>query len=423
MAEGALAAEHTAGRGNAARGLTLPIAWRNLWRNKRRTWLTAGAIAFASWLVSFGMTIQVGMYGDWIEITTGLFTGHAEVTRTDFIRDSKLEQTIPDATALMREVEATGDVTVMPRLQGFALVSVGERSFGGLVLGVDLVKEASQFSVYDTLIDGVLPVATDEVIIGETLARNLGAKVGDEIVVLGTAKEGGVAALALTVSGLFNSGQADFDRTFLFTHLSTVQNGFAFGDEAHSLVLQYRSSDELRQRTSAVADMLPAGVEARTWEAVLPDLVQGIELDRVTGNIMYGMVLLLVTFSVVNTFLMIVYERTREFGMLLALGMRPWAIVRLVQLEAAFIWLVGAGLGVAISLLITAVLSEVGIPLEGMEEMVQGMMLMPEAIYPGFSLFSFTLAPLVLLVGTQIAAFVASVRVNWLSPVTALRMD
>lgn len=425
MAEATVTLDHAPSKGTA-NGLTMSMAWRNLWRNKRRTWLTAGAIAFASWLVSFAMTMQAGVYGDWITLATGMYVGNAEVTRSDFISDGKLEQSIAEATALKRQIEAMGGVSVHPRLQGFALISVGERSFGGLLMGVEIAREASEFTIYDTLTQGALPVASDEVVIGETLARNLGATVGEEVVVLGTAKEGGVAALALTVSGLFRTGQADFDRTFLMTHLTTVQQGFEFGDEVHSLVLNYASKEDIDQRTLEIDALMPAGVVARSWKAIMPEVVQGIELDRIGGVFVFGMILILVTFSVVNTFLMIVYERTREFGMLLALGMRPWMIVRQVQLEAALIWLVGVGIGVGFSLVLTTILNQVGIPFGAVADTFKGVaggVALPERLVPGFTLNAFVIAPAVLLVGTQIAAFVAGVRVNWLQPVAALRSE
>ena len=410
-------------RAGMAGGLTLPMAWRNLWRNTRRTWLTAGAIAFASGLVSFFMALQAGTYGHLVEIATGMYAGNAQVSRRDFIDDGKLEQSIEEVTTLKRQIEAVGGVSVYPRLQGFSLVSVGERSYGGLLMGVEIAREATEFGIYDTLTQGALPVASDEVVIGETLARNLGATVGEEIVILGTAKEGGVAALALTVSGLFNTGQPDFDRTFLLTHLTTVQQGFEFGDEAHTLVLDYASKEDINRRTREIDALMPAGIVARSWEAIMPEVVEAIELDRIGGVFMNSVILILVTFGVVNTFLMIVYERTREFGMLLALGMRPWMIVRQVQLEAALIWVVGAGLGIGCILVLTAILSQVGIPIGGITEQMKIGIGVPDRIFPAFAASAFLIAPIVLLVGTQVAAFVAVVRVNWLQPVAALRSE
>jgi putative ABC transport system permease protein len=406
----------------AARGLTWPMAWRNLWRNRRRTWLTAGGITFATLLVTMAMALQAGSYGSMIDNATALFNGHAEISRTDYIADSKLEQTIGGATEIIRTLSAMPGLVAAPRAQSFVLASVGERSFGGLIFGVDFAAEEQVVDFFDRVIEGGLPLESDEVLIGEVMARNLGANIGDEFVLLGTAKEGGIAALALRVSGIFRSGQVEFDRAFMFTHLTTVQNGFALGDEVHSIVLRFNEPDTVLAQSAAISSQMPPGVVARSWHETMPEVLQAIELDRVSGQIMYGMILILVTFSVVNTFLMIVFERTREFGMLLALGMRPWGIIRQIQLEALMIWFVGAALGLIASNLIVGYLANVGIPLAGMEELAT-QFYMDDRMYPAISLASLFTAPLVLLVGTQIAAFVATFRIRHLNPVTALRSE
>jgi ABC-type antimicrobial peptide transport system permease subunit len=134
------------------------------------------------------------------------------------------------------------------------------------------------------------------------------------------------------------------------------------------------------------------------------------------------MILVLVTFSVVNTFIMIVFERTREFGMLLALGMRPWRIIRQVQLEAMLVWMVGAILGLVLSSIVVGYVATVGIPLSGFEEMA-AQLYIDDRLYPAFSLASLLTAPMVLLVSTQIAAFVATLQIRHLRPVEALRAE
>ncbi len=421
MSESALPADIILGR-ELAHGLTWPMAWRNLWRNRRRTWLTAGGIAFATLLVTMSMALQAGSYETMIKNATGLFMGHAQISRTDYIEDGKLEQTIGNATELIRKISKLPGVLVTPRVQSFVLASVGERSYGGLILGVDFAAEQRALNFFDRLTSGTLPVDENEVLVGEAMARNLGAKLGDEFVVLGTAKEGGIAALALRISGLFNSGQVEFDRAFMFTHLATMQNGFALGDEVHTIVMQFNDADSVIERTAEIGRQLPTGLVARTWHETLPEVVQAIALDRASAQIMYGMILVLVTFSVVNTFIMIVFERTREFGMLLALGMRPWRIIRQVQLEAMLVWLVGAIMGLVLSSMIVGYVAAVGIPLSGLEELA-AQFHMDDRLYPAFSLDSLLTAPMVLLVSTQIAAFVATLQIRHLRPVEALRAE
>jgi ABC-type lipoprotein release transport system permease subunit len=398
------------------------MAWRNLWRNPRRTWLTAGGIAFASCLVTMSMALQVGSYRAMIASATTFYLGQAQINHQDYELEEKLEQTVTGATELVRQLGALSGVSVAPRAQAFVLASVGERAFGAAVVGVDFAAEARTVTFFERLQQGALPVADDEVVIGEAMARNLGAGVGDELVLLGTAKEGGIGALALRISGLFRSGQIELDRTLVFTHLTTVQNGFALGDEVHALVLRFDDLDQVAGRQSEIAALLPANTVFRPWQQLLPELVQGIELDRVSAMLFYGAILVLVTFSVVNTFIMVVFERTREFGMLLALGTRPAMIMRLVQVEALLMWSLGTVIGLLLSNLIVGWAAAVGIPLGAMENLME-QYFMPSRLYPAISVASVTLAPLVLLIGTQLAAAVATMRVHRLRPVNALRAE
>ena len=135
---------------------------------------------------------------------------------------------------------------------------------------------------------------------------------------------------------------------------------------------------------------------------------------------MYSIILLLVSFSVINTFLMVVFERTREFGMLIAIGMRPVLIIWQVLAEAFFMWLVGVAIGVVVALALVVWLAQVGIPIEGMEEMA-GSFYMSDRMYPAFSWVGLLAAPVVLFFGTQLAGVVATMRVRKIKPVEALR--
>jgi ABC-type lipoprotein release transport system permease subunit len=402
-------------------GLTWVLAWRNLWRNPRRTWLTAGGIAFASMLVTMAMAMQAGSYGAIIGTATSFYLGQAQINHKDYEQEEKLEQTVPGATVLIRELRR-GGIRVAPRAQAFALASVGERSFGAAVVGVDFAAEQRVVSFFERVESGALPVADDEVLVGETMARNLGAGIGDELVLLGTAKEGGIGALSLRISGLYRSGRIELDRLLVFTHLPTVQNAFALGDEVHALVLRFDHLETAAEDISDLQPLLPESSIIRSWQELMPEVVQGIELDRVGGLLFYGAILILVTFSVVNTFIMIVFERTREFGMLLALGTKPGIIMRQVQAEALMMWGVGVAIGLIVSNVVVGLAAAYGIPLGDMEEMGQ-QFYMPTRLYPAISVASLALAPLVLLVGTQLAAALVTLRIRRLRPVAALRVE
>ncbi len=405
-------------------GLVSAVAWRNLWRNRRRTWLSVGAVAFATALVQFAMSFQVGSYAANIETATEFFVGHVQIQQRKYIDKARFEHTIGGVTPLIRALEARKDVlSVAPRVQAFALVSVDERSFGVQVLGVDAQREERTVRFLDRIAEGRMAQGPGEVVIGAALARNLGAALGDEVVVLGAGKSGGVAALAAQVVGIMRTGVVEFDRSLMVAPIGAVQSAFGLGDEAHTLAV--RGADLLRSGALAAAlnARLPEGALARSWEQALPEVKQGIELDKLGSVFIYAIVILVVTFSVVNSFIMTVFERTREFGMLRAIGMRPGALLGMVQLEALCIWLLGVGIALAVQAPLITWLSASGIHISAdMATLAEGMY-MPERLYPALSLAVLLTAPLVMLAGVQLAALIPALKIRRLNPVNALRAE
>ena len=403
-------------------GLAAAVAWRNLWRNRRRTWLAVGGVAFATALVQFSMSMQVGGYAAQIEAATDFFVGHVQIQRSDYVEQARFEQTINGVMSLVRSLEARPDIrSVAPRVEAFALASVDERSFGVQVLGMDAARERRTVGFLKRINAGRMAAGPDEVVLGSALARNLGAGLGDEVVVLGAGKEGGVAALAASVSGILNSGIVELDRSLMLAPINAVQGAFGLGDEAHTLVV--RSADPLAgaELVGALNTELPQGAKARNWDAVLPDLHQGIELDRLGSVFLYGIIIVVVTFSVVNTFIMTVFERTREFGLLRAIGMRPGAIIGMVQLEAFCIWLLGVGVALALMVPIIVWLSSYGLYLGEEISQIETNMFFPDRIHPRLSWAVSLTAPAIMLGGVQLAALAPALRIRRLQPVAALR--
>ena len=284
--------------GSYSFGMLWMVAWRNIFRNKRRTWLTVAAIVFACFLVSGLRSYQVGMYKQLAEISTEQYPGHADVIHVEYEEEQKLEQTMLGATELMREMKKNPLIEgVAPRVMATSLFSVDEKSFGGLLIGADFAKETQHFTFFDRLAEGELPVDSNDVVLGKVMARNLGIGVGDEIVVLGSQKQGGIAALVLNVSGIFSSGTIEFDRSFAFVRLSTAQEALALGDEVHALKLVLTDIDYVAEVVQMVSRQLPETAVARGWPDIVPELYQGIRADDVGGLAMMALLVVLILFQ------------------------------------------------------------------------------------------------------------------------------
>lgn len=407
-------------------GVLLRLAWRNLWRHTRRTWLTASAIAFVTVLMVFLITLQLGSYDLMIDSSLRIFTSQMQVQRTGYQDKPQIRTVVPDAAALaerLRRDPALAGIAVGVRAKGFALASSTTRSYGVQVVGVE-PRHEPQVSTLPGLIQSgrfLAEARAQEAVLGSTLAKNLKAKVGDELTLLGSAMDGSVAATILPVVGIFESGWRDLDRVLVEVPLLTFQEVFGMGEAAHSVALLAPDLRQLPALRQAVMRLLPADQELAVldWEQLVPGLKQLIEADWTTGWFTYLALIVVVTFSILNTFIMSVLERTREFGIMLALGATPLRIGMLVFIETAMLAIIGLGIGVALGLLVAGYFSVYGFTYPGLEELM-GQYGLPGLIYPKLSLTSVLLGPAVILLFTLLASLYPALRIRRLEAVEAI---
>ena len=194
--------------------ITSRLAWRNVWRHPRRTWLTIGAMVFSNALLVFMISIQFGMYELMIDNTLQAFTGHMQVQAPGYKDDLKMRQVVPDVATLAQTLRTELDLeTVSARSSAFALVSSEERSYGIQVFGVDPQREFRVSTIPGLVREGRFPSdgSAQEIVIGKVLARNLRVSLGDELTLLGSGRDGSFAAAVAEVVGIFDSGIPDID--------------------------------------------------------------------------------------------------------------------------------------------------------------------------------------------------------------------
>jgi len=406
-------------------GILLRLAWRNLWRHPRRTVLTLGAMVFSNTILVFMIGLQLGMYDLMIDNTLRAYTGHIQIQAKGYLKKPQMRRTVPDGTALAQKVrEATGVQTVSARAVGFALASSKQRSYGVQVVGVQPGFEQKVSSLPGLVKQGTYLDAQhgDHVVIGSVLARNLKVTVGDELTLLGSGMDGSFAAAVVKIVGIFTSGAADLDRHVVQMPLRAFQQTFSMGDQVHMVVV---TATDLRQAKTLQKQIAPLvknkpELTLLDWQALNPGLRQAIQADFTSAWFMYGVLIVLVAFSVLNTSLMSVLERTREFGIVLALGLQPGRIGMLILLEAVIMGVIGFALGIALGASVNTYLSFTGFSYPGMEEMGARFNL-PSEFYPKLSLLSLVLGPAAVLLATLVAAIYPALRIRRLRPVEAMQ--
>jgi putative ABC transport system permease protein len=405
--------------------ITLRLAWRNLWRHPRRTWLTIGAMVFSNALLVFMISIQFGMYELMINNTLQTFTGHLQVQAPGYKDELKMRQVVPNAAALAQRLrDETGLESISIRSGAFALLSSEDRSYGVQVFGVDPRYEAGVSTLPGLVRQGRYPDDPDaqEIVIGTVLARNLRVELGDELTLLGSGRDGSFAAAVATVAGIFESGVPDFDRSIAELPIGFFNDVFYMEDAAHSVVIMTPALSAIETIRPVIESALPADedIVLLDWDALQPGLKQAIQADLSSAFFMYSVLVILVAFSVMNTQLMSVLERTHEFGIIMSLGLTPGRLGRLVVLETSLMGLAGLFLGALAGGLITLWFTINGFSYPGMDEMAAKFNL-PARFFPEVTLLSLFAGPAVVYLGSILSAVYPALRLHWLEPVEAMR--
>lgn len=403
--------------------ITLTIGLRNLRRRPGRTLLTVGMIATTTLLVVFSVGLRDGAYEQMIGLATGTWSGHFQIAADGFRESPSLFETIDEPAPIVAALEADPAVLgVTARVSTAGLLSVEERSAGAMISAVDPAAEAALFTVPSAVKQGSFlgPAADPEalpIVLGTGLGQRLKAGLGDEVTFLGQAADGSIAAELFTVVGLLESGDAALDATVAFIRLGDAQALFELGRRIHSLHGRLVDIDGVRSFAAGLA--LPPGLEVAPWTVVMPGLDETIRADRVGGDLFIGIILFVVVLGILNSMLMAVFERTRELGIMLAIGTAPRRLVAVIAAESAWMSAVGVALGVAGGLALIALLADSGIPLGDEPLDFGGVML--DRMVPVANLQSAVIFPLVIFVSGTLAGLWPARRAARLDPVRAIR--
>ncbi|MBC2702996.1 FtsX-like permease family protein [Desulfobacula sp.] len=407
--------------------IELKMAWRNIWRNPRRTLLTISAIAFASMILVFMLSFQLGCYETMINTSVKISTGHLQVQAKGYLKDKKMRLVIKDPDQVARVLDTVQGIDAYTfRASGFSLVSSDKRTYGVVVTGIDPIREASVSTIKSLVRKGFYLKEEDAytALIGELLSHNLKVDINDELIILGQGRDGSIAAAVLTIKGIFNSGIDEFDRNVIMMGLKGFQEIFSMGKSVHEAVITADSLGDISMVKQAIQNNFSNAKEDEylavpDWMEIMPGLLQGIQMDLVSGIIMYIILVIVVAFSIFNTFLMAIFERTREFGVMMAIGTTPSRITKLVMFESICMTIVGIVLGIIIGSLVTLYFQNKGIYIAGTQDILKQYGI-PDRLYPRLSLISAAAGPLVVFVITFVSSVFPALKIRKLKPVEAM---
>lgn len=339
----------------------LRIGWRNLGRHPKRTVITALGLAVGYFAVVFIVGWAEGITAEMVENATGLVSGQIEIHASEYRPERSLYATIggrdgTNVDQLLQTVSADpAVVAVSPRVYAGGLISSGDSTSAGMLMGIDPELEPSLSRFLDELSSGRLPVpGRNELLIGEEMARQLVVEVGDEVVVVAPGADGSMGNDLFQITGTFRTGLSEIDMSFAVLPFRDLQALIVLDPgRVHEVAVSTADPWIAQATAERLAGLLiPMGleVEVASWTDLRPEMVEYVSLVDSFNFIIIGVVFVIAMFGVANTMLMATFERRREFAVMLALGTTPLKIVLIVLHEAAAMGLLSLALGAGITL-------------------------------------------------------------------------
>ena len=345
------------------------LAWRNLWRHKRRTLITASSIAFGVLLAVTFTGAGDYFHTRMIDAGANMGMGHITIAAGDYNRAPSSQKTIKGANTLQVLIADLPEVTsVVARIQGQAMFASARKSVGGTFIAIDPTQESSKNNLFiESLTEGAMlsQTAGQGIVMGIDLVRKLKLNLGKKVVYTTTDINGDIVSAVAHVSGIFRTGVAEVDGGMALLPIRSVQNVLGYASDEVSLIAislgDQRLSHALRDKMQGQPEF--EHVEVLNWQQTQPDLAGMIAVDKSANRISQLMISLLIAAGILNTMLMSVLERIREFGVMMALGMSPRSLFSLVILESFWLAVVGLVIGIIITIPWYLYMAETGIDL------------------------------------------------------------
>ncbi len=331
----------------------LKLAWRNIWRNKRRSYITISSVAFAVLLSSLMMSVQYGSMDHMVDNMVKFYTGHIQIHNNKYWNEKTIENSMSYDEQLIDYIAQFPEVaSVVPRIESFALAAFGTKTKGSMILGIDPDKEKSIINVEEKLKKGKYFNADDKsVLVSTGLASYLGVQVGDSMVLFGQGYHGANAIGLYKISGLIKFPNPEQNNQTVCMPLKEAQWFYGMEKRLTSIAILVNSKEDMENAKSSINSLIgEKSIAAMDWGAMMPNLVQTVKLKHTSTEIMIMVLYVVIGFGMFGTFLMMTAERMREFGIMLSIGMHRRWLQFTVFIEIVMMSLMGVLAGIVMSL-------------------------------------------------------------------------
>ena len=407
--------------------MLLKLAFRNLWRNRRRTILTLSAMIVSASFLILALGVFSGMFRDMLTSATEQYFGHLVLAQRDYHDNRELyahlDREVVSELVFDDHLEIIG---MSPRLRSFGLISHRDTSRPIEILGIIPTMEQQVTSFKNNLISGeyISDNSTNSAVIGRGLARKLRVNLGDELIFVTQAADGSIGNDILYVSGIFATGDTRHDNNLVLAPLHWLQDVMVLQGKIHEVAMTVVDPMLALELTESIQPLLPENLIILDWGQLLPEMREVIAAYDVSRMIIVSILYLATGLGILNTFYMSVLERTREFGILMAQGMSAWEIRGLVLLETFVLGCFALIVGIACGGVMTLYMHQIGIDLSGQMTSVTyaGGTILPR-LHAVFESENFLVPAGMLLFISLLAGFLPANRAARLEPVQAIREE
>lgn len=331
----------------------LRIGWRNIWRNKRRTLITTASVFFAVFLAITLRGFHQGMWNTLLENVLHSYSGYLQVHEKGFWNDRTLDYGMVLTDSLKKEILSTRNVKgFVPRLESYALASSGEKTKGVMVVGVEPEVENHFTRLDEKLRSGHFLEQDDNgAVLSERLGKFLGLAVGDTLTLLSQGYQGATAAGLFPIRGIVKLPSPEWDNQMVYIELNHAQALYSADSMITSLVIDLKKPRLLEKTARELRKKINnKEYEVMSWKQMLVELYQQWQIDTASAILILGLLYLIIGFGIFGTVMMMTTERVREFGIMIAIGMRRTKLLAILITELCYITLMGALGGMIFSL-------------------------------------------------------------------------
>lgn len=401
----------------------IKLAWRNLWRNKKRTLIAAASVFFAVILSLIMRSMQNGYYDYMIDASVRMYTGYIQVHGKNYWEKKSLDESmILDEKHLTKLENVKGLTLTVPRFETYSLVSHGNKTKVVQITGINPEQENQLTNLKEKVVSGnYLSDSSKGIILAQGLAEILKVQVGDSVVIYGQGYHGVTAATQVKIIGLVKFTLPELNKSFTYLSLSYAQWLFSAPDRLTSLSIMIDNPKNIKDIKTKIRNIFDNNYEVMDWAELSPELVQSIQIDNASGIIMLGILYIVIAFGIFGTIMMMTAERIKEFGILVSVGMKKWKLGLVTIIETLFISFIGVLGGILISIPLLLYLHANPIPLTG--EYAEAILafgyepILPFSVNPGIFFAQFW----TVLAISLVSAIYPVLYIRKLKPVKALR--